>query len=115
MNSYMVRGDRLPGSQLTESFPHGQEVALLRCSKVSLVAGHPSLLLRFLLNILESHVFSLCCFGLISVCCVRLGETDSVNPPRAGSTGGCRRKWEVGRGPGIGGEFRVLSCEMNTC
>lgn len=102
MNSYMVRGDRLPGSRLTESFPQGQEVALLRCSKGSLVASHPSILLRFLLNVLESHVFSLCCFGLISVCCMRFGETDSGLGAREGTeeVGGCE-------GPG---DWRGVPC-----
>lgn len=53
----------------------------------------PSVLLCFLLSVPESHVFTLYCFVLMSVCCVISGQADSVNLPRAGSTGGLRRKW----------------------
>lgn len=76
-----------------------------------LSGGQSSVLLRFLLNVLDCHVLSLCCFGLISVCCVRFGETDSGLGAREGTGGSGRVEgtW------GLEGEFCVLSCEMNTC
>lgn len=57
-----------------------------------LFCAQPSVLLCFLLNVLESHVLSLHRFVLVSVRCVKFGEVDSVNLPRAGCTGGHRRK-----------------------
>lgn len=79
--------------------------------KPGLSGGQASALPGFLLNALASHVLSLCCFGLISVCCVLFGETVLG----LGAQEGARRKWGDGRGTGIGGEFCVLNCEMNTC
>lgn len=82
-------GDRLPGSQLTESFLQGTGSGIVEVQQ-GLSGGQSSVLLRFLLNVLESHVFNLCCFGLISACRVRFGETDSGLGAREGTRGSGR-------------------------